>query len=292
MKRIHRSASPLFGVILLPVLVLAGQSSAPVTLRMKYRMGETNKYQTNANIDVNGGMKFDVSAVQIHKVQKTFTDGGADVEITTTEARNNGQPTGATPPIIMSYDSRGMIRGMRGAIAGGDMMGGMFNTGAMQMQGAFLPEKPVKSGEKWAQTFKMTGISSGAKASSEFLKVERINRYLTAKIRTKITAPMTLMLDSAVQPTTDPKKAAMKGVGTLSMTVDTNFAIADGKMIRTAGSGLINMTMKPTNAPIQPPKKGPAPKTTKVPPKSKPATEAANGLKINLKMQMGSNLIE
>lgn len=292
MIRVTRSMALWGGAMLLPMIALAGQSNAPVSLRMKFKTGATHKYQTSANVDVNGGMKFDISAIQIHKVQKTLTDGGAEVEITTTEARNNGQPTGPTPPIIMNYDSRGMIRGMKGALSGGDMMGGMFNTGAMQMQGAFLPPKPVKPGDKWAQTFKMTGISSGAKSNSEFLKVERINRYQTAKIRTKITAPMTILLDAAVQPTTNPKQAAMKGVGRLTMTIDTNFAIADGKMIRTAGNGLINMTMKPTNAPIQPPTKTQAPKSTKAPQNAKPAPTPADGLKINLKMQMGSNLIE
>lgn len=283
-----RSASLVIGgLLLIPAAVPAGQGNA-VTLRMKFKPGETLKYQTTMQMNIEmpmmaqaGGMKMDMSMVQLQKVLKALPNGGGDIEVTTSDTKMtmNGQPMNApaTPTITMTYDAQGNVKGVKGMpqAAGNPMMGGgMMNSNQMQMQGTFLPAKPVKPGDVWTLTVKMPGMTSSATVKGQYIKAETIGRYKTAKIRTVLSSPMNMMMNAQGQPTTNAKLAAMKMLGTMTMTMDTNFAISEGKMVRQAGNGGMNMTMKPVGTP----------------PKGSP--QMPNGMKMNMKMRMGSNLIE
>lgn len=286
-SRYHGAALAISGLLLVPVLAPAGQGSL-IALKMKFNPGETSKYQTTMQMNIEmpmmqqaGGMKMDMSMVQVQKVVKAQPNGGGDIQITTTDTRMNmnGQPMNspASPPVTLTYDSQGnpkSVKGLPKDAPGGAVLGNMFNAGSMQMQGAFLPAKAVKPGDTWMQTVKMPGITSSAKVKGKFIKLEKIGRYRTAKIRTTLTGPMNLLMDAQGQPTNSAKQATMKMSGTMKMTTDTNFAISEGKMIRQAGSGTINLTMLPLGGAAS---KGASP---------------ANNMKMNMKMSLGSNLIE
>ena len=68
------------------------------------------------------------------------------------------------------------------------------------------------------------------------------------------------------------------------MSYDTNFAIEEGKLIRTTAKGTVNMTGK-----VLAPGK-PTPKPSKTGTKAKPAP--AQNVAIQVQMQMGNSLIE
>ncbi|MCS6776427.1 MAG: hypothetical protein RMJ43_00985 [Chloroherpetonaceae bacterium] len=279
--------------LLLPLAGLAGQNG-PVTLRMKFKPGETLKYQTTLQMNIetpmmaqNGAMKMDISMVQNQKVLKALPAGGGDVEVTTTDTRAsmNGQPMSlpSNPPVTLTYDAQGNVRGVKGLPkdAAPLMGGGMAGANQMQLQGTFLPAKPVKPGDTWTMNVKLPGTTGGnAVVKGQFLKMETIGRYRTAKIRTVLTGPMNLMMNAQGQPTTDAKQAAMKMTGTMTMTVDSNLAITEGRLIRQAGNGVMRLTMKPIGS------------TAGSGTAAKGNGQLPNSMAMTMKMRMGSNLIE
>ena len=110
-----------------------------------------------------------------------------------------------------------------------------------------------------------------ARNVKDFLRLEQVGRFHTARLRTQMTAPMEMMTDGQGQITQNAAKAFLKMSGKMSMTSDTNFAIEEGKLIRSAAKGTVNITGK-----------------ILTPGKPAPAQTVA----IQVQMQMGNSLIE
>jgi hypothetical protein len=100
-----------------------------------------------------------------------------------------------------------------------------------------------------------------------------------------------MMLDAAQKPTTQESQAVGTMSGTLNMIMDSNFAIAEGKSARSAGSGSMTMTIT-----FKAPSSGGKSGASKAPPAgSKNAVSAANVPKpvtMAVKIQVGNNLVE
>ena len=83
------------------------------------------------------------------------------------------------------------------------------------------------------------------------------------------------MLTGDSQPTQDPRRAVYVMTGMMSMTFISNFALTEGKVIRSSGQGGASLTSHLKSA---------APK--------KIASSLPEGSKLTLKMRIGYNLVE
>jgi hypothetical protein len=286
-----------FGLSFLFVVPLAAWAQPPsgqtYTLQAKYRAGEINRYQTalwtETSLPNMGKNVMNLSLTQEQKVEKVLPNGSADVLVTTTntEGTMNDQPVAMTTdqtPLRMRLDKRGNVTLFGKIPKEAQGLSGMFS-GSSQLSSAYLPTKPVKIGESWTATVNMPsaiGTKIPATVKSTFLRTEQIGRYQTARLRSQMTAPLAIMTDGKGQLTQNPAKALVKMTGKITMSYDTNFAIVEGKIVRSAAQGSVNMTGKVLS---------PAP-SGKTSSRTKPAAASAQPIAINVKMQMGNKLIE
>jgi|GEM_PF-1950567 len=252
----------LAALALLPLAASAGPND-PVTLRMKFKAGETSDYQVSMQYTVNmpglsqakpsgdvkppsaNGMTQDLSMFQHSKVTKALPNGNGEVEVTVTDATGKGA---TAKPITMVYDPLGNVVSMNmpGSQGGGptaSMFGALGNPGISNTQGTFLPSKAVKPGDTWTQSIKLPGYTGNGTVTVKYVKRNTVGRYQTAFLQSTMTLPINFSLDSSGKPATDPSKAIVISSGTLKMTYDNDFAIAEGKLIRSSSNGVMDMTM-------------------------------------------------
>lgn len=286
---------------LTPLMAVAGQGdNGPFTIRMKFKSGEVNRYQTNMQLTL-GGLNMGgksgspapasatplqaVTVVQQFKVTKLLPNGGAQVEATTISTQGNlaGQPMNlqnSTPPVMIGLDSRGNVTSQQvpgNTVPGGGMLGNLLGTGAMGMQGLSLPDKSVRPGDFWVQKIAIPKIGTAVMKGS-FVSVQKIGRYRVARIHTTLNMPIHTGMDAAMKPTAKPAVATATLSGVMTMSYDSDFALDAGKLIRTSGSGTAAIELARAGMPQKTggPNAAPA-----VPP-----------MKMNVKIAVGSSLME
>lgn len=242
------------------VAATAAAAQKPVLLRMKWRQGETLKYQTTMQIAVAQAMQgaaVPVNAAtsmrQEWHVTKVLANGSAEVTVTTLSATTvmNGRPGAGmnVPPYTMVYDATGHVLSMRG-LQSSNPISGIFggSSGGSSMLGAttMLPVRPVRPGDTWEEPVKIPGLTggSGGTMHSTYVRDEQIGRYQTASIRTHITMPLHIALDMAGKPAAAASAAAATISATLDGVIDANFAITEGTMVRTAGNMTASMSIE------------------------------------------------
>ena len=274
------------------------------TLRMKFVPGTVNRYQTNAQIvtivPLEQGMQpitntLDVDLLQSVHVNKSLPKGGGEVSTSTQSGRitQNGK-TVATPVknevITTTYDAQGnlvKISGLKAPSTGNGTFGGLVGSGALNLQRVYLPLKPVRIGESWTLKVSIAGLPGAGTGSAKatFVRLENVGRYQTARIHAVLTAPLKVYLTADSRTTTDPKRAAQSVTGTLRMEFDSNFAMAEGKVVRSGGSGSAVVDLTPVSATKRPAKSSKS-KTGKTvpPPPMMP--------RVTIQLRVGNNLIE
>jgi len=248
-------------------------------LRLKFKPGDSLKYQTNMQLGFTlpmptgakpaavksgdaanslGGTTFAVNATQDIRVRRAGAEGGGDLDVTTTGQNSlPGQPpilSNDTRPVLMTYDALGKLTDIRrqGETASGNpMFSAMLGQGLLSMQGVILPLKAVKVGETWTQKMQIPGVTGGGSSTikTTLARVETINKYRTARLHVVITTPVNAYLDAALQPVAKPSGAASTMTGTAVVTDDINFAIAEGRVVRSSSKGVTTMSVaigKPT----------------------------------------------
>jgi hypothetical protein len=291
-----------------------------LVLTLKFKPGDALKYQTNMQLGFTlpapassrpsppqkpgssgggalGGTTFTINAVQDVSVRRAGANGGGDLDVTTTGQNSlPGQPpilSNDTRPVIMTYDAQGKLTNIRRqseTASGNPMFGAMLGQGLLCMQGVILPTKPVRIGETWTQKVQIPGLTGSGFSTikTTLARVEYVNKYRTARLHVVINTPVSAFLDAALQPTTRQAEAASTMNGTAVVTDDINFAIAEGRVLRSVGKGVTTMTVtvgKPV-APDKPnkrPRKGAAPAT--------PA-KAPQVLTMTVHTDIESNLVE
>ncbi len=254
----------------------AAQATPPPTykLRLLFTQGQTFRYQTVAEVTAvmpsmssvvgkgrlpgkkNGHEittvkteavtnSIQVNILQQMVVSKVLTDGGATLLASTLSGavvRDGAQmPPPEKNPMLVSYNALGDIKELRatGAEKQTDLMAGLLGSGALSFQRVYLPNKPVALGDSWSQLVKIPGWNGQGKANAKLIRLEKIGRYQTARISATVTLPIQIYLNANLQPLTlnKIKTATSTLAGTLNMTFETNFAMQEGKMIRTGGRG-------------------------------------------------------
>lgn len=256
---------------LLSSSALAVQNDSPVTLRMKFKQGDTTKYQMNLQMTMSmmqNGQASQAMTIPMNmnmtlqqQVVKVLPNGGGEVTTTVLSQQSmmNGQQVSSppsVPPTTITYDAFGKVLSMRGLPKNSPMsgmMGGNMGPNAMTGLGLYLPARPVRPGDTWTQTVRipMMGGSAGT-VQSKLMKYETIGHFQTARIRSLITMPIHMMVGINGQPTQQASKSMMSMSGTMKGTFDNNFAIAEGKTVRQAGNMTGTINMKPHKSPNMP----------------------------------------
>ena len=295
----YRRALPRMaaGVLLaaFPLFAQAGQGgSGPITLRVKYRQGEVNTYQTNMSISLAGaGTRKNaaagsmplqqLSAKQEFKTSKLLPNGSAEVIVKTTNMQGGAGSAAALPkPVTLIMDSRGTVKSTKGTLGSNapSMFNNMLGSNSLGTQRAPLPEKAVKPGDTWSNSLPMPGMGTGM-VKGQFVKVETVGKHKTALLHYVLTIPVKMMMDANQQPTQSAAAAKMTMSGNVVMNVDNDVDLLGGRLIRSTGNGAMVMTIT-TNAP-----KPPALKTGGPPRPSVPGT-----MTINTTIALGTTLIE
>ena len=297
----YRRALPRMaaGVLLttLPLLAQAGAGGGgPQPLRIKYTTGEINKYQSNMAITMvgmggpkgaqGGGMPIQqVSVIQQFKTGKLLPNGSAEVLVTTLNMQGGGG-MGSTPlpkPVTLVMDSRGAVTSSKGGSTAGSpaMFGNMLGSNALGMQQIPLPEKAVKPGDIWANSIPMPGMGTG-NVKGQFVKVETVGKHKTALLHYLVTIPMKIMMDASMQPTQSAAAAQMTMSGNVVMNMDNDVELLAGRLIRSTGSGTMQMTITSKNTMKQLPRKAGSP----------PRPSTPNNMMVNTQVTLGTTLIE
>jgi hypothetical protein len=291
---------------LLPIAALAGQEPhGPLMLRFRFTPNEISRYQTSVqmlllihappNPPQPKSEPLRISMVQEQKVRKVTPDGGGEIVTTLQNGVVNGRPIPSKrlPLVVMRFSPQGKILASQGVHAVsplGDMIGNAFTSNGTGGIGIYLrlPTAPVKPGDTWTQPVAMPhGVGSGT-VKCTFVSVENIGRYKTARIHTAATIPMKMQVDAAGQPTQVTGKVAAIMIGTYKMEGENNLAIAEGKLVRAAGSGDIQLFIKPKVAANAKPK----PRSPNKPNQSKTPSNAPHGVIARIQLTVAMELIQ
>ncbi|HLV79711.1 MAG TPA: hypothetical protein VKT32_05490 [Chthonomonadaceae bacterium] len=257
----------LAALALLPLAALAGQSDAPALLRMKFRQGEVNKYQTNMQMTMH--MVMNMGTGQSHpgpapqpmtipvnmnmliqqQVTKVLANGNGVITSTVLNQQMsmNGQtrPNGAnTPTTTITMTPLGKVVSMTG-IPQQNPMSGIFGPNSLSGMGTYLPSRAVRPGDSWTDTMRMPGLTGAGSGTvrSHFIRYETVGRYRTALIRSVVTVPLNMNMNMMGQPAGRSGAGTMTMSGSMHITTDNNFAVAEGKLIRTTGDGGASIAM-------------------------------------------------
>ncbi|MCW3052899.1 MAG: hypothetical protein JWN14_2069, partial [Chthonomonadales bacterium] len=270
----------------------------PVTLRVKYKVGEVSQYQSNMAVTMGGakgasgsqatpggggGMPLQqMSAIQQFKTSKLLSNGSAQVVITTINMQG-GAAMGSTSlpkPVTLVMDSRGAVTSAVGASGSPSLLGGLIGSDALGTQQFPLPPNAVKPGSTWTMALPMPGMGTG-NVKGQFVKFEAVGAYKTALLHYLLTMPVKVMMDASGQPTKSAAASTMTISGTIVMNIDNDVDIASGRLIRSSGTGTMAAQFASKNIPKQiPPKEGAPPK---------PAIPKAATMAINL--TLGTTLV-
>ncbi len=291
----------VYGVASLMAFPAAAQDNAPVTLALKFKEGETSKYRSSISmkysmpgftppaaqtqskatkpqsgkfhtpadaLKAGGGMMTLTQLIKVVKVQKS---GAGELQITSTSTGSltptgmAGQTKATDPkPSVMSVvcDSFGRTSGS--GIANPLVLGAeLLNTA-----GLILPNKPIKLGESWSETQKIPNGGTFV-IKTTFLRFEQVGNRRTALLRSVMSSSMSSMLSQQ-------RGASASNVqGAMTITKDINFAIAEGRIIKSNSQMDMNMTVGGMTGV----------------PKGK-AAAPAGGMKVNSRMTQETHIVE
>ena len=289
----------VWGLASLAAFPSRAQDNAPVTLALKFKEGETTKYQSTILMNysmpgltpptapqakgvnpptrkspaanaLGGGAMTVTQLVKVTKVQKS---GVGELQITSTStgsltpAGMPGQAKAAdSKPTVMSVVCDSLGRTSGSGIANPLALGaGLLNTA-----GLILPNKSIKPGESWSDTQK---IPSGGTfvTKTTFLRYEQVGSRRTAHLRSVMSSPMSSLLSQ------QRGVSASNVQGEMTITKDMNFAIAEGRIIKS--NSLMDMNMTVNMGGMTGGTKG------------KP-TATAGGMKVNSRMTQETHIVE
>lgn len=283
-----RTLVPVAAGLLLTTLPLLAQTGAgsggPVTLRMKYKVGEVSQYQSNMAVTMGGAKSASgsqatpggggggvplqqMSAMQQFKTSKLLPNGSAQVVITTLNMQG-GAAMGSTSlpkPVTLVMDSRGAVTSAVGASGSPSLLGGMIGSDALGTQQFPLPPNAVKPGSSWTMSLPITGMGTG-NVKGNFVKFEAVGAYKTALLHYLLTMPVKIMMDATGQPTKSVAASTMTIAGTIVMNIDNDVDVASGRLVRSSGTGSMSAQITSKNIPRQIPPKAGAPPKPAVPP--------------------------
>lgn len=271
----------------------------PIQLRMKFKTGDTNKYQMTEQAtmllpDQSAAMtaqyNTDINMVIQQRVTKTNPDGSAEIAIATLSGTGtvSGQsfaPDTKSKPALITFDTRNNIvsaKDLPQSANSASMTSQMFQSGGLSTQGVYLPKQPVRVGDKWTQKLNIASLGKGSEGTVQttFVRMEPVGLYQTARLRSLLRIPFVNVDSTANTP------VVLKGM--LNMTYTSNLAVAEGKVVRSTGEG--DITVVVVNTPIE---GAPTPAATnpgkKANSASKPVPPAAP--RVTVKLHMGNNLI-
>jgi hypothetical protein len=283
---------------------VAAASGPGLRLALKFKVGDITRYRTGAQVEahlpaVAGGVPTPIYSIRMdleeqEKVARVLPDGSGDLEVSTLSGTGtlNGQPF--SPHVTSPGDKISTVTFtplgdlVRVSDLPGDanmpVIGNLLGAGALSMHGVCLTAHPVRPGDVWNKTIKFTGMTGNGVATvkSSFVREEQVGRYRTARIHSLFSAPIHAWVDASAQPTMKQQAAANALVGTLNIIYDMNLAIAEGKVVRSAGAGRVSVTIQPMNAP--------APTANR--PKSHAPAPPAGATHMEMTLHVGSNLQE
>ncbi len=304
-KKLNRFAILLvsligIGTVFLPYAMDAQRKEPSISLKMKFRQGEINKYQTTMRMLValpfpgqtktnSSESVMDMTLVQ--ETKKLLPEGHAEVlaSVVQQSSTQNGRPVQAAPidPVSYIFDSQGKVITPKHSEKSGSGTGGsgiegissLLNGTGTAGVGILLPAKSVAIGEHWKYPISAPGIIGNGTASAAVVKMENVGKYKTARIHSVVQLPIHFMADQQGAVVMSRDKAAVEAIGTGSVTTDYNFAVAEGKLIRSSGVSSIAMKFNP--------------KFSKNGKKITKPSAALDKFMLNMtiKMQMGMNLI-
>jgi len=238
-----------------------------VSLQAHYKAGESYGYQTSGFIAIPipgaaskpggpksgaaDGMKLPMNSTQQIHVLTVSPDGSADLEVTT---------KGASPlPGAMMAPANGLIvskvkaspQGVLSAINTGAKPGGatsvigeLSGIGSMGSIGIYLPKKPVRIGDTWSVNVPIPQLSATANIVGTYVSNGQVGRYKTAHIRLAVSMPFSTKLDASGGSVKPGGKVKTDVSGKLVMKYEQDFAIKEGRLIKSLGEGATSISIK------------------------------------------------
>lgn len=255
----YRFFPVLLALLLFSIPAFRGQhGSSPLMLHLKFRTGETNRYQRKVSLNqrirqasrlqpMNITMKVTTRSLIQKKITKMVNGGSAEMTETvlSMEITQNGQALSGhpAPPLVITFDTTGKIQSVHGTNqrqAMSYVLGNVMNANLMVAMNT-LPLQAVQPGDHWTATVpipNMPGLET-ATVDSTFVKLEQVGRFQTARIHSIVKMPLGLMVDRSGQPTQQASNAYITLTGSSQATFDTNFAFTEGFAVRAVGSETI-----------------------------------------------------
>ena len=300
----------ILGVASLMALPTMAQDNAPVTLALKFKEGETTKYLSTISMNfsapgltptaapqtkganpgarkspganaLSGGAMTVTQVVKVTKVQKS---GAGELQITSTSTGSltpavmlGQSKTADSKPTVMSVVCDSLGRTSGSGIANPLALGAaLLNT-----SGLILPNKPMKPGESWTETQKIPSGGSFV-TKTTFIRYEQVGNRRTAHLRSVMSSPMNSLLSQ------QRGVSASNVQGEMTITKDMNFAIAEGRIIKS--NSLMDMNMTVNMGGMTGATKGKATSTAGGT-KGK-ATATAGSMKVNSHMTQETHIVE
>ena len=220
------------------------------TLRLQFKKGAVNRYKTQVKTSVispagvGGEVKTvdaDTTAFTEQKVTKTLDNGNAEIVTTLLNVKTDGKNADVKQlsPVTSEVMPNGKVAHTTSQDAvGADAMKSLFESSLSSPQ-SFLPDGPVKIGDKWTQKMALTGPLSGTDGTMacDLKKVETVGGVKTAFIHAIMSVPLRFLLDLTGQPTKAEDAAMAVFAGTIHSDMEIQFAIDEGRITKTTSAG-------------------------------------------------------
>lgn len=242
------------------------QVGGAISLKYKFKAGDILKYQTNGSLSVPlpsmgpaTGSKaaatkpqtfsLPMNSTQQVKILKVLPMGAATLEITTVGSSASPIGTGGAPTpskLTLTSSQYGELSNSKGVNTSGSMagIGAVTGVGALGSISIYLPSKSVRPGDSWSQTVSVPQMSQPGTVNATFVKLSQVGHYKTAHIKLRISIPVSTMVDDHGSITTNKSAARATVSGSVVMVYEDDFAISEGKLVKSAGTGLLNITMR------------------------------------------------
>ncbi|HEV2471596.1 MAG TPA: hypothetical protein VGS41_02955 [Chthonomonadales bacterium] len=232
--------------------------NGPVTLRWKPRLGEESRYRLKVTIGIASpsmptNMNIDMSMILNQKVTRVLPNGNFVEETTVTNGTvttggRAAQIPGSLHPFVMTITPQGTLVSIKG-VGPDSPMSTMFG-GSSGLTGLTvrMPNHPVRVGQSWPTSLTipiLTGANARVTGTNKLVGFYALGRYRTARLRTGINMPVHLYMSAQGMLVSSASQAAMLMTGSADFAGDTYFATWQGKLVRTAVAGTMDMNIHP-----------------------------------------------